>query len=406
MTVDIRTRVDGPVDVVDPESFFGSDLPNRLDDAASRLAPAIEFLDLPPQTVDVDGRRWRLSVDGGAVLVQPGPPDGPALRIDSQQLTDLVHDQATPMAWLSSGQLHLGGGKLEDVLNWWLILRAVLDDRIPHIPGDIDFRTPAGDVLDLRRSFEADEPIEDMRAFLTEAGFLHIRGLFTEDEMAAASADMDRAAPRYEQGDGRSWWATLEDGTDRLVRMQTFDKESPVTARLVAEDRFQRLSQIPGDDHQWGKRAHNRIEALFKPLGVRKGISDVPWHKDCSLGRHSYECCGLTVGISVTGADARSGQLSVVAGSHRALVWPAPTLQPGLDLSVIDLPTNTGDITMHLSCTLHMAHPPVDGERRVMYSGFALPPADAEAAKAGRARLGAIREAAPVTVSQPAAGRS
>ena len=42
----------------------------------------------------------------------------------------------------------------------------------------------------------------------------------------------------------------------------------------------------------------------MKPIGIVEGISDVPWHKDCSLGRHSYRCCSLTVGISVTGADA------------------------------------------------------------------------------------------------------
>ena len=36
---------------------------------------------------------------------------------------------------------------------------------------------------------------------------------------------------------------------------------------------------------------NNRIEALVKPIGVVEGISDVPWHKDCSLGRHCYECC-------------------------------------------------------------------------------------------------------------------
>ena len=56
-----------------------------------------------------------------------------------------------------------------------------------------------------------------------------------------------------------------------------------------------------------------------------KGISDVPWHKDCSLGRHSYECCSLTVGISVTGADAESGQLRVVAGSHTRGCLPGRT---------------------------------------------------------------------------------
>jgi hypothetical protein len=268
------------------------------------------------------------------------------------------------------------------------------------VPGAVELRGPSGGPLDLTRSFAADEPAEEMAAFLAEAGFLHIAGLFTEDEMAAVSADMDRAAPTYERGDGRSWWAKLGDGTDRVVRMQRFDQESIATAALVADPRFQSLRALSGDDHRWGKRPLNRIEALFKPIGVAEGISDVPWHKDCSLGRHSYECCSLTAGISVTGADARSGQLSVVAGSHRALVWPAPTLQPGLDLPVVDLATRTGDVTIHLSCTLHMAHPPVDRERRVMYSGFSLPPADAALAAAGRARLGQVREAAPINVSQ------
>ena len=120
----------------------------------------------------------------------------------------------------------------------------------------------------------------------------------------------------------------------------------------------------------------------MKPIGVVEGISDVPWHKDCSLGMHSFRCCGLTVGISVTGADARSGQLRVVAGSHRALVQPA-FVRSESDLPVIDLPTSTGDVTVHCSCTLHMSQPPVERERRVAYTGFGL----AELAR-GRARVG------------------
>jgi len=138
--------------------------------------------------------------------------------------------------------------------------------------------------------------------------------------------------------------------------------------------------------------------ALVKPIGVVEGISDVPWHKDCSLGRHSYDCCSLTVGISVTGADRDSGQLRVVAGSHRALMWPA-MLRRDNDLPVVDLPTRTGDITVHLSCTLHMAQPPVTSERRVLYTGFRLPTTTLD--HGAQERLRAVREAAAVTVSQP-----
>ena len=54
----------------------------------------------------------------------------------------------------------------------------------------------------------------------------------------------------------------------------------------------------------------NRIEALFKPFDVVEGISDLPWHKDCALGRHSYDCSSMTVGISVSGADDVSGPVA------------------------------------------------------------------------------------------------
>lgn len=183
--------------------------------------------------------------------------------------------------------------------------------------------------------------------------------------------------------------------------MQGFDRHSPTTAALLADPRFRALADVSGDGHVFDSRKEdNRIEALFKPIGIVEGISDVPWHKDCGLGRHSYECCGLTVGISVTGADETSGQLRVVAGSHRGLVWPARQ-RPGSDLPEIDLPTQTGDVTVHLSCTTHMAQPPIARERRVMYTGFALPSRDAAAAAAAREGLRAVREAAPVTVSQP-----
>ena len=86
-----------------------------------------------------------------------------------------------------------------------------------------------------------------MERFLGQAGFLHVAGVFTEDEMAAVSADMDRAAPTYAPGDGRSWWARTDDGVDRLVRMQGFDAMSDTAA--VARRR-----RAPGS----ARRAHRR----------------------------------------------------------------------------------------------------------------------------------------------------
>jgi hypothetical protein len=87
------------------------------------------------------------------------------------------------------------------------------------------------------------------------------------------------------------------------------------------------------------------------------------------------------------------------------LIWPALE-QPGRDLPEVDLPTRTGDVTVHLSCTLHMSQPPVERERRVLYTSFRLPPkaGTEEARAAAQARLRHARESAPVKVSQLPAG--
>ena len=74
----------------------------------------------------------------------------------------------------------------------------------------------------------------------------------------------------------------------------------------------------------------------------------------------------------MTGGGPENGELGVVAGSHRANV--ALLGVDGLDLPRLPLPTSTGDVTVHCSCTLHMSRPPVSAERRVVYTGFGLAP--------------------------------
>ncbi len=394
MSVDLRTRVDSEQGPVEASSFFREDLPCYLDAHQDLLAPGGCRLPLPGFCIEVDSEPWTLSWQGDRVAVAAGSHGQARVRLTGEQLTDIVNDQSTPIALMSNGVLDMPEGGLPDFLNWWLILRSALDGRRVHVEGDVEF------TMDIRRSFTPEDSDEDMRRFLEEAGYLHIRGLFSAQEMAAVEADFPVAAPHYEKGDVRAWFATTQDGEEHLVRMEGFDRYSETSVRLIEDDRFARIGGIPGCGHTTTRKPGNRIGALSKPIGVVKGISDVPWHKDCSLGRHSYECCSLTVGISVTGADAASGQLRVVPGTHRALVWPAPCMQPGLDLEPVDLPTQTGDVTVHLSCTQHMSQPPVERTRKVLYTGFGQVAPDAEQAEANRARLGAVRSKTHTTISQ------
>lgn len=406
MSVDFRTRQDGPVAAVDADEFFRKTLPEAIAAQRDRIEPGVPRLQLRPLAVVVgDGVPWTLRADGAGVEVSRGDTGAAArVRLSGEEFRDLVHDLRTPIAIYSSGELDMPSGEFGDFLDWWLVLRAAIDGQALYVPGMVGFRDRDGAPLDLRRSFAPDDSREEMAHFLAEAGYLHVRGVFRESDMRAISDDMDRAAPEYRPDDGRSWWARVRSGERRLVRMQGFDERSPATAALIASETFRSFGDLTGDGHIYEQMKDNRIEALVKPIGVVEGISDIPWHKDCALGRHSYECCMITMGISVTGADADSGQLRVFAGSHRALVRPGVLGDPGrIDLPDIALPTETGDITLHCSCTLHMAQPPVARERRVLYTTWSLPPADVAACWEARSKVRQARERAPGTVSQPAA---
>lgn len=395
MSVDVRTRVDGPVPPVNARDWFAG-LPTLAAMAADRIEPGAAELAPRPVTIVVDGDACcSLAFEEGAVVVRPGVTSERRWLVTGEELTDLVHDIQTPMSFLSGGTLAVEGGvRLEDTLDWWVILRAILDGQIVHTTGAVTFEHELG------ATFGADAPDDELAAYLTDAGYLHVAGVFTAEEMAQVSVDMDAAAPTYSDGDGNSWWARTADGTNRLVRMQRFQEHSPTVLSLLLDDRLQRFARLTGDGHAGRalRKGSNMCEALVKPIGVVEGISDVPWHKDCSLGRHSYRCSSLTLGISVTGADETCGQLRVVAGSHRAHIQPA-FVRRGLDLPIVDLPTATGDVTVHLSCTMHMAQPPVTSERRVLYTGFDLPP-QGEPNVEALAKLAAIREGAHRTVSQ------
>jgi Phytanoyl-CoA dioxygenase (PhyH) len=401
MSVDVRTRDDGPSPALDAERFFRETLPGALDANRAGIAPGAARLRLRPLAIETPDARATLFWRDDRAEVVPGADRDESVvwRLTAEAFADLVADQSTPMAMFSSGKLAVSGAGLTELLDWWLVLRAALDGRAIHTPGSVSFRARDGSPLDLDRAFASDDDPEEMSHFLHEAGFLHLRSWLACDRMDQISADMDAAVGDYRDGDGNSWWVTTRDGARRCVRMQCFDAKSPATSELLEDPAFVRIGELTGDGHR-GQQGlvGNRVEALFKPIGVTQGISDVPWHKDCSLGRHSYDCSNLTTGISVTGATEDSGQLRVRPGSHRALCWPA-FAQPGLDLPDRPLPTEKGDITVHLSCTLHMAQPPIARERRVLYTGFRLPDRSADAARA-RQKLRAVREAAPVTVSQ------
>ena len=400
-TLDRRTRLASDVTLVTPETFFGDWLTATPDANVALAVRGADQLQLRPLSVSVDGSRWRLSVDGSTIVGVPvgSEDDGSLLwELTGQQFSDWVQELRTVTGSFTGRDTKMHHGRVEEFLGWECVLRALTDGRPVYEPGSVRFATPDGADLDLGRSFGPDDDPADIAWFLRQAGFLHLRGWLDPADMKSVDADISRALPTYEPDDGRSWWATLDDGSRRAVRLQNFVEHSPTTEAILTSPQWTQLREKLDPGLAQPPVTGNVIEALVKPIGVSKGLSDLPWHRDCSLGSHPYTCCGVTVGISVTDSDKNSGQLRVVAGSHRVSV-PAIGTYMDLDLPIVALPTRSGDLTVHLSCTLHEAVPPVTNERRVMYTGFSQPPRP-DGGALGRYNS-ELREQAPLLQDQP-----
>lgn len=331
-------------------------------------------LGLTPLTLDVEGEPLTFAAtDDGRLDVRRGAGDVLVVAVDRDAFSDLMQDVSSTFGLVLAGRMELRRGEFDAYIRWEPVLRALFDGRPAYTPGTVDFLDRAGDPLELRRSFTLDDPPEEIGHFLAEAGFVHLQGLFTEDEMAAVAADQDAAIAKAEQDDGASWWARTEDEGWYAARILGFNHQSPALREVLASERFAAIAGFTDD--LWEQRdfeAADAAEGLLKKIGVVEGASDVSWHKDCAPGGHSRGCCGMVVGISVTGAGSEIGELGVVAGSHRANVVQLGI--EGLDLPRLLLPTRTGDVTIHCSCTLHMSRPPISAERRVVYTGFGLAP--------------------------------
>jgi hypothetical protein len=375
-TVDFRTRLQGDDTPLDPSTFTQNQMPALVEVNGKEAGRAAERQALAPLTLDVEGELLTFVVDGERLAVKRIGVDGGGgllVALDRSAFSDLFQDVVSTFGVQMMGRAAVRRGSVDDFVAWEPALRTFLDGRPPYEPGAITFRDKSGRPLNLKHHFTLDDDPEDLGHFLAEAGFLHIRDVFTEAEMKEVSRELEDAMASAERDDGASWWARTESGEWYAARILGFNQQSPALRALLGSDRFKTLGTFTDDSYlQRNPNVGDSAEGLTKKIGVVEGISDVSWHKDCSMGGHSRGCCGLTVGLSVTGAGPESGELGVVAGSHRANV--APLGIEGIDLPRLPLATSTGDITIHCSCTLHMSRPPKSAERRVVYTGFNLAP--------------------------------
>ncbi len=402
MQLDRRTRYDADLRSFDLDGFFGYEFTELSDERKELAARGIRHLGAPNLALQSGTSAWTIGAGSTLTATKGISPDAALVELEEGQFSSWVQQQVTFSALQIEGSIRLLRGSKKDLAAWdsaWLSLL----EGWPIFEENMRFIDRNGATLDLQRSFSPDDAHEDIAHFFREAGYVHLRGWLAPDDMARIGEEIDRALPSYREGDGRSWWATVDGGGRTCVRLQYFVEHSPTTAKILASKEWNAVRQAVSGPEELTQRpvSGDCIEALLKPLGVVEGVSDIPWHRDCNLGRHAYQCAGVVAGISVDPGGEDSGLLRVVAGSHRVCTPPYWVTRDS-SLPIVPVVTERGDITLHQSCALHEAMPPLARPRRVMYTGFELPPrAEHPAASDGQRELARLRERAHRLQSQP-----
>jgi hypothetical protein len=315
-----------------------------------------------------DGRAWRFERAGDDIAVCPGD-EGAAtvVELDEAAWSDFVQEAHTSFGLLYAGSLRFSRGDFSGLDRWEPALRAVFEGRPLYDPSDVAD-------LALARTFTLEDDPAELTSFLRRTGFLHVRGVFSTEEIAAVSAEVEVLRQQASVDDGRSWWATRADGVDVCCRLIYASLSSAVLGRLAGDERLRTLADLSGTPLMPVVDRLDGVSVVIKHPSVVEGLADLPWHRDCGLGGHPVLCPALNIGIQLDRADAQNGQLHFLAGSH--LSSGAPPAPGDETLPVLAVETEPGDVTVHFGHVLHAAPPPSSptAGRRALYVGF-VPPA-------------------------------
>ncbi len=309
---------------------------------------------------------------GGDIAVAPGADADAVVELDDAAFDDLLTEAWSVYGLLYGDRVRMRAGEFLALATWEAPLQALWFGR----PLYDDDAVAALGALDVGRSYTLDDDDDELAAFLATAGFLVLRGVLSAEEVAALNTVVAGEKARAAPGDGRSWWATRDDGTEVCCRLTYMAERSTVVEALATRDgRFRRIAALADPALAPCTDRLDGVSVVIKNPAVVAGLSDLPWHRDCGVGGHRRLCPGLNVGVQLDRADAANGQLHFLAGSHRHAAQQAPPARG--DVPVVAVEAEPGDVTVHFGHTLHAAPPPSSptAGRKAMYIGYHLPAA-------------------------------
>ena len=356
--------------LIDFDEFHSVDLPKRLASNDGRRAAAALDGVKPIAFRLEDGRAYTYTPRDDAIAVTPGDEEAhTVVELAAEDWSDFVWELRTCFALFYADRIRFPRGSFGVLVRWEPALRAAFDGQAVY-----DLTNPPPVDADLGRSFSLDDSDDEIRDFIDAVGFVHLRGVFTPDEIAAMRADVESAVARARPDDQRSWWTTV-DGTEVCNRVNYLNEQSELIAGLGDDPRLRRIAELTRADLRDARDRMDGNGVVIKVPGAESGLADLPWHRDCGMGGHPVKCPLLNVGIQLDAATPAAGQLHMIGGSHLG-TSPLPTPEQAERLPTVAIDTEPGDVTAHYGHVLHAAPPPADRNaagRRALYVTFVPP---------------------------------
>jgi hypothetical protein len=321
-----------------------------------------------------DAFTWTASEQGVRVAAGDAGADT-VVVLSEATFSEFLHELLTASGAVMTGRAKLVHGDLTGWKRWEPAIQSLCSGREIYGPGVWrTLRDRSGAPLDLQRKFSPEDDPEEMRSYFATAGYLHLQGVFSPEEVERWGAEVEHVRAETTPGDPFSWWSVNASGREVVTRINYLGRHSSVLQALSHDPRLQRFARLAGPDLRVCDDRLDGPMVFVKNANVVKGQGDLGWHVDDGLGGHPVMCPLIQCGIQLDRANAANGQLKVLAGSHRyAKHWIAWGEEG--ELPVVAFDTEPGDLTVHYGDAMHTTPPPTatDAGRRALYYKFAEP---------------------------------
>lgn len=338
---------------------------------------AADLANAPPlafRTDEGDAFTW-LPAAGGMRVVEGEADAETVVALSERTFSEFVQELLTATGAARTGRAKLARGNLGGWQRWEPALQSLCSGRAiygPQVWKTLEDRS--GRPLDLARRFRIDDDADEMRQYFEAAGFLHLRSVFSPEEIERWGAEVEHVRRQTTPGDPFSWWSVNRAGQEVVTRINYLGRHSRELQALSHDPRLLRFARLAGPNLRVCDDRLDGPMVFIKNADVVQGNGDLGWHVDDGIGGHPVMCPLIQTGIQLDHANAANGQLKLLAGSHRYTKHWIAWGQEG-ELPCVALDTEPGDLTLHYGDAMHTTPPPTspNAGRRALYYKFAEP---------------------------------